>query len=126
MSRGRRLDDDEDLSFLEGEVLDVPSMWSYLNGVLGPALFGQTKDCRVAGGNDAAGCGVYLLDAHRLIGAVRIEQLRINEVRARPPAAPADSTAPPRTARPAAHLPRAAPPPPGSQRRAVDGLRVGH
>ena len=104
MSRGRRLDDDEDLSFLEGEVLDVPSMWSYLNGVLGPALFGQTKDCRVAGGNDAAGCGVYLLDAHRLIGAVRIEQLRINEVRARPPVAPA---APPRRCR----SPRRSPPP---------------
>ena len=62
--------DDEDLGFLEGEVLDVPSMWSYLNGVLRRS----SARPRTAASPASTTRGLRRLSAvgrHRLIGAVR-------------------------------------------------------
>lgn len=92
--RGRRLragggggEEEEDTVF-DG-LLDEESVWDFLSNNLGPGIFGgdaefpslDSTGCREGNGQPGGGCDKrsnYLLQSHRLLGAIRISQARIN------------------------------------------------
>ena len=92
--RGRRLragggdDDDEEATVFSG-LLDKDSVWDFLSNNLGPGIFGgdaefpslDSTGCREGNGQPGGRCDErsnYLLQSHRLLGAIRISQARIN------------------------------------------------
>ena len=92
--KGRRLragggdDEEEEGTVFEG-LLDEDSVWDFLSNNLGPGIFGgdaefaslDSTGCREGNGQPGGGCDKrsnYLLQSHRLLGAIRISQARIN------------------------------------------------
>ena len=91
--RGRRLraggGDDEEEGTVFDSLLDEDSVWDFLSNNLGPGIFGgdaefaslDSTGCREGNGQPGGGCDKrsnYLLQSHRLLGAIRISQARIN------------------------------------------------
>ena len=94
--RGRRLragggGGDEDEGTVFDGLLDEDSVWDFLSNNLGPGIFGgdaefpslDSTGCREGNGQTGGGCddhkrSNYLLQSHRLLGAIRISQARIN------------------------------------------------
>ena len=93
--RGRRLraggggDDGDDGGTVFSGLLNEGAVWDFLSNNLGPGIFGGDSEfssldstaCREGNGQPGGGCDKrsnYLLQSHRLLGAIRISQARVN------------------------------------------------
>jgi len=90
--RGRRLKsgpDEEESGTVFSSLLNEELVWDFLSNNLGPGIFGGDAEfssldstaCREGNGQPGEGCDKrsnYILQSHRLLGAIRISQARVN------------------------------------------------